>query len=109
MNINVIYDQSQGSLPAGFVAAVNYVENYFDTTFTNAVTVNIDLGYGEIAGQSLGTGALGESETYFDSVAYSQALNALKANQPSVTQQAAYSTLPGSSPVSGGTLWASTA
>ncbi len=109
MQINVIYDQSQGSLPSGFVAAVNYVVNYFDTTFTNNVTVNIDLGYGEIAGQSLGSGALGESETFFDSFGYSQAVNALKANQPSATQQSAYSTLPGSSPLGGGTLWVSTA
>jgi CRISPR/Cas system endoribonuclease Cas6 (RAMP superfamily) len=109
MQINVIYDQSAGNLPSGFVAAVNYVVNYYDTSFTNAVTVNIDLGYGEIGGQSLGSGALGESETYFDSVAYSTAVNALKANQPSVTQQTAYSTLPGSSPVGGGTLWMSTA
>jgi uncharacterized membrane protein len=109
MNINVIYDQSQSSLPAGFVAAVNYVVNYFDTTFTNSITVNIDLGYGEIAGQSLGSGALGESETFFNSVGYSQAVNALKANQSSSAQQSAYSTLPGSSPVNGGTLWVSTA
>src|ERR1700733_11831893 len=109
MQINVIYDQSAGSLPAGFVAAVNYVVNYFDTTFTNNVTVNIDLGYGEIAGQSLGSGALGESSTYFNSVAYSTAVNALKANQPSATQQTAYATLPGSTPLAGGTLWASTA
>src|SRR3979411_1478505 len=109
MQINVIYDQNQSSLPSGFVAAVNYVVNYFDTTFTNPVTVNIDLGYGEIAGQSLGSGALGQSRTYFDSVAYSTAFNALKANQPSATQQAAYATLPASSPLSGGTLWVSTA
>jgi VCBS repeat-containing protein len=107
MNINVIYDQS--SLPAGFLAAVNYVVNYFDTTFTNPVTVNIDLGYGEIAGTNLGSGALGESETYFNSVSYSQAVNALKANQPSAAQQAAYSTLPGSTPLGGGTLWVTTA
>jgi VCBS repeat-containing protein len=109
MQVNVTYDQSVGSLPAGFVAAVNYVVNYFDTTFTNPVTVNIDLGYGEVAGQSLGSGALGESETFFNSVSYSQAVSALKANQPSSTQQAAYATLPGSSPLSGGTLWLSTA
>src|ERR1700686_1329102 len=101
MQINVIYDQSASSLPAGFVAAVNYVVNFFDTTFTNPVTVNIDLGYGEIAGQSLGSGALGESETYFDSFSYTQANNALKANHPPATQQAAYATLPGSSPGTG--------
>jgi hypothetical protein len=102
MQINVSFDQNPATLPAGFVAAVDYVVNYFDSTFTNPVTVNIDVGYGEIAGQSLGTDALGESETYIDSVAYSQALAALKANQPSPTQQAAYSTLPATSPLPGG-------
>jgi hypothetical protein len=66
MNLNVPSDQSVGSLPPGFVAAVNYVVNYFDNLFTNNVTVNIDLGCGEIASQSLAVGALGESETYAD-------------------------------------------
>jgi hypothetical protein len=116
MQINVIYDQSPSTLPAGFVTAVNYVVNYFDTTFTNNVTVNIDLGYGEIGNNPnnvLGQNALGESETFFDSYSgatgYNQVVNALKANEPSATQQAAYSTLPGSNPLSGGTLWLSTA
>jgi hypothetical protein len=77
----------------------------FDNTFTNPVTVNIDVGYGD-----LGTGALGESLTYIDdSYSYAQALAALKANQASPTQQAAYSTLPASSPLAGGTLWMATA
>lgn len=107
--IDVTYDQSQSSLPAGFVAAVNYVVNLFESTFTNPVTVNIDVGYGEIAGQSLGSGALGESETYIDSVSYAQATNALKTNGTSAAQQAAYATLPANSPLSGGTLWMATA
>ena len=72
--IEPIYDQNQSSLPAAFVTAVNYVVNYFDTTFTNPVTINIDLGYGEIGGQTLASGALGESETYFNSAGYSQAV-----------------------------------
>lgn len=41
MNLVVSFDQSVGNLPAGFVAAVNYVVNYFDQLFTNPVTVNI--------------------------------------------------------------------
>src|SRR5262245_43415107 len=109
MQINVTFDQSVASLPTGFVTAVNYVVNYLDSTFTNPVTVNIHVGYGEVAGQSLGTGALGASLTYIDSLSYSQALAALKANQPSPTQQTAYSTLPATSPLPGGTLWMATA
>ncbi len=109
MRINVTYDQNTATLPAGFVAAINYVVNYFDSTFTNPVTVNIHVGYGEIAGQSLGTGALGESETFIDSASYTQTIAALQANQLAPAQLDAYSTLPASSPLPGGTLWMATA
>ena len=108
--INVTYDQSQSSLPAGFVAAVNYVVSYYESVFTDPITINIDVGYGEIDGQPLGSGALGESETYLDnSYSYSQVVAALKASATSSAQQAAYASLPTTSPLSGGTLWLSTA
>ena len=97
------------SLPAGFVTAVNYVVNYFDSLFTNQVTVNIRVGYGEIGGQALSSGALGESESFIDSVSYSKALTALRANEPNADQQAAYTTLPVTSPLNGGTLWMTSA
>ncbi|MBV9567290.1 MAG: VCBS repeat-containing protein [Hyphomicrobiales bacterium] len=61
MQITVRFDQSIASLPAGFVTAVNYVASYFDSLFTNSVNLTIVVGYGEIAGQSLASGALGES------------------------------------------------
>ena|SRR5580700_7578182 len=61
MNLNVSFDQSVGSLPSGFVTAVNYVVNYFDNLFTNAVTINVAVGYGEIERQALASNALGES------------------------------------------------
>ena len=50
MQINVTFDQAISSLPTGFVSAVNYVVNYFDSLFTNNVTININVGYGEVAG-----------------------------------------------------------
>src|SRR6516165_8481744 len=109
MRINITFDQSVGSLPSRFVTAVDYVVNYFDSMFTNPVAINIDVGYGEIAGQPLGEGALGESETYIDSLSYAKAHAALKADQPSTSQQAAYATLPARSPLPGGTLWIATA
>jgi hypothetical protein len=62
LQIRVNYDQAQSSLPSGFVAAVNYVVNYFDALFTNSVTITINVGYGEINGQALAPNALGESE-----------------------------------------------
>ena len=59
--INVSYDQALNNLPSGFVTAVNYVVNYFESIFTTPTTVNIDIGYGEINGQAMASNALGES------------------------------------------------
>src|SRR6516165_1945348 len=101
MQINITFDQNIATLPAGFVAGVDYVANYFDSLFTNPVTVNIRVGYGEIAGQLMGAGALGESlANNFYPLAYGQVVAALKANEPTAAQQAAYATLPVSSPFS---------
>src|SRR5262245_20809268 len=110
MQINVTFDQPLSSLPDGFVAGVNHVVDYLDRVFTNPVTITIQVGYGEIAGQTMGTGALGESETYVDnSYTYSEVVSALEANASSPTQQSAYATLPASSPLSTSTLWLTTA
>ena len=61
MEINVSFDQNTARLPSGFVAAVDYVAGYFDSLFTNPVTINIDVGYGEIDGSPLARGDLGEA------------------------------------------------
>lgn len=79
MQINVTFDQSASSLPAGFVAAINYVVNYFDNLFTNSVTINIDVGYGEIAGHTLASNSLGESEWNLVSANYGSIRSALLA------------------------------
>jgi Holliday junction resolvase-like predicted endonuclease len=101
--INVSYDQSVSSLPAGFVAAVNYVVSYYESIFTAPITVNIDVGYGEIDGQQLQSDALGESETFLGDYSYSSIISALAAVDPS-----AAASLPSSMPVSG-TMWVGTA
>ena len=96
MQINIIYDQDQSTLPAGFVSAVNYVVNYFDNLFTNNVVINIDLGFGEIHGGSL-SGAVSQSQPggHVD-VAYTDVQSALLAeNAPGA------SSLPDSNPLSG--------
>jgi len=102
MNLNISFDQSVSSLPSGLVSAVNFVVSYFDSLFTNNVTVNIDLGYGEVDGQAMSSGALGESATYYyTGYSYTQVVNALKTTGLSATQVAAYATLPASSPMNG--------
>ena len=94
--------------PAGFTAAVAAVVSYYESVFTDPVTVTIDVGYGEIDGQSLGSNALGESETYLTSVSYAQLQSALVENADAIGDTAAVASLLAASPVSGG-YWLSTA
>ena len=108
MVINVVYDSSVNNAPAGFVSGVQSVVNYFESHFSNPVTITIDVGYGEVMGQSLGSGALGESITYFDQVSYTQLRNALVANANAIGDSAAAASLPATSPVNG-QWWVSTA
>src|SRR5207248_11537730 len=74
--INVTWDASVGNAPAGFKTAVMSVVQYFERKFTDHVTINIAVGYGEVGGYTLGSGALGESLTYQSKFIYAQVSNA---------------------------------
>ena len=77
------------------MTAVDYVVNYFESLFTNPITISINLGYGEVHSQPL-LGALGESISSYTIQNYSSVASALTAqNAPGC------STLPGSAPLSG--------
>ena len=105
MNINVIYGHgaANNAAPSGFYTAVNYVVNYYDSLFTNNVTININVSYGFILDpytnkySSLFSGDLGESyENNETPTNYSATRNALVSeNAPGA------GTLPSSSPDSG--------
>ncbi len=99
--INVIYDSSANSAPAAFKSAIQSAVQYLESVITTPITVNIDVGYGEVGGQALDSGALGESETYLDSYSYSSIKSALANIDPS-----AASSLPASAP---GAMWVATA
>ncbi len=99
--INVIYDSSVSNAPPAFTAAIQDAVSYLESIITAPITVNIDVGYGEIDGQALESGALGESETYLNSYSYSSIKSALANVDPS-----AASSLPVSAP---GEMWLSDA
>src|SRR5664279_5120011 len=99
MQIDVNFDQSGSSLPTGFVTAVNYAINYIDSLFTNPITISINVGYGEVAHQTLGSGDLGASYANYTVQSYSSVRSALLTeNAPGA------STLPATSPLSGNAL-----
>ena len=97
MNINVSFDQNTARLPNGFVAAVDYVVSNFDSLFTNPVTINIKVGYGEIDGAPLARGDLGESEVpRYARESYGSVVSVLQSEGAPGS-----STLPATSPLSG--------
>jgi hypothetical protein len=70
----------------------------------NPISVNIDVGWGEVNGQTLGAGALGESESYIDGpYTYSQIKSALGATaSTSADDKAALASLSSTDPTGGG-------
>jgi hypothetical protein len=107
--INITYDSSVSGAPAAFKTAVTAAIQFLENTFTNPITINIDVGYGEVAGQALSSGALGESEGFYNSYSYTQVRNALVQNAKSADQISAANTLPASDPTGGGNYWVTTA
>jgi hypothetical protein len=101
LTINITYDSSVDIAPAGFKAVVASVVQLFENEFSNPVTLNIDVGWGEVAGSGLDQGVLGESESFLDPVSYSQLLSALVHNATSGNQLSAVNTLPSNAPASG--------
>ena len=62
MQIDITYDASVNSAPSAFKMDIGIAVQYLENEFTNPVTINIDVGYGEIYGQPLQSDDLGESE-----------------------------------------------
>jgi hypothetical protein len=106
--INISWDSSVRSAPSGFTTAVLAAVQFLESQYSDPVTINIAVGYGEVGGSALGSGALGESEWSLTSVGYSSLVNALKADATTATDTTAVASLPSTSPVSG-TFWTTTA
>jgi Peptidase M10 serralysin C terminal len=99
--INVTWDSSASSAPAAFKTGVLNAVQYLESQFSNAVTINIHVGYGEVNGQSLGSGALGESTSPLTSITYANLVTALKADATSAADSLAVASLPATSPITG--------
>lgn len=97
MYFNVSFDSSVSNAPAGFKACVNAVCQYYDALFTNNVTVTFNAGWGEVGGQKVDPGALGESSAFYAQQNYAAVAAALAAqNAPGAA------TLPAASPAASG-------
>ncbi len=83
VDIHITYDSSVGNAPTGFTSVVQKVADFFASSLqdlTQHITINIDVGYGEVDGMRLGAGALGESVTNLQQVTYSNLQTAYSAS-----------------------------
>ena len=79
LRIDLIWDSSVAKAPSAFVQAIIAAAQEYTTMFSTNEQINIDVGYGEIAGSTLAAGALGESENYGYLVKYGTAVSDLEA------------------------------
>lgn len=101
LTFNVTYDSSVSSAPSGFQSAFQDAINFYQTSFTSPITVNLNVGWGEVGGGSLG-GGLGASSSSILSTSYTQVKNAL-------SSLSAPGYLPASDPTGGRTITVNTA
>ena len=76
LTFNVAYGTSVNSAPGDFTSAFQNAIGYFQSTFSNPVSINLNVGWGEVGGQALG-GALGANSSYFVNYDYGTVRNAL--------------------------------
>jgi hypothetical protein len=103
MIVNLSFDASTNSAPSGFVATVIAVARFFQSNFSDNVTINVSVGFGEVAGQTVTS--LGASLTQLGSYTYTQIRNAFIGDAKTSDDTSAVATLPATSPSSGATYW----
>src|SRR5271166_137241 len=106
--IDISYDSSVDNAPAAFKAAVADAVAFFESWFTNPITIHIDVGYGEVGGQALGAGDLGESLTSLDNFSYAQIKKRAGSGRDVCRPETAVGTLPSADPADGN-YWVATA
>ncbi len=106
--VHITWEASVGNAPSAFTAGVIAAITSFETTFTNAVTIDLDIGFGTIANTTMPNGALGESQSYLQYVSYASLVSALASHASDAPDTSVLASLPATAPVSG-YLWVTTA
>jgi hypothetical protein len=101
--LNLSFDSSVNSAPAGFKPACLGVANLFQQLIRTNATVTIDVGFGEVDGQ--GVGGAGESVYFLYNLTYSQLRTAYLAVASGPDMTAAAAQLPAMDPTGGTTFW----
>jgi hypothetical protein len=62
LSFDLTFDSSTAAAPAGFFTAFNSAIQFYQTNFTDPITINLQVGWGEVNGVTLSPGFLGESQ-----------------------------------------------
>jgi Dockerin type I domain len=62
LSFNLTFDSSTVGAPAEFFTAFNDAIQFYETNFTDPITINLQVGWGKVNGQDLTPGFLGESQ-----------------------------------------------
>lgn len=99
---NLTYDSSTVGAPAGFFTAFQAAINFYQTAYSDPITINLQVGWGKINGHNLSPGNLGQSSTYqqgfFD---YNEIVAALASDATSADDATAVTNLPAADPTGG--------
>jgi hypothetical protein len=58
---NLTFDTSTNNAPAAFFTAFDDASRFYESTFVDPIAINLNVGWGEVAGQNIMPGFLGES------------------------------------------------
>jgi hypothetical protein len=102
LNFNVTFDSSVNSAPVGFTSAFNTAIQILQSTYNDNITINMNVGFGEINGNPLSPGNLGQSSTFQQGFfTYNQIRTALTNDATSATDATAVAHLPAADPTGG--------
>jgi hypothetical protein len=103
--INLIPDPSVANAPAGFLQAVTVAAGFYESTFTDPITINIAVGWQEVDGQSVPS-HFGESLVAGgQDFTYQQVRAALAHNASSPADVSGVANLPAADPTDGGSFF----
>jgi autotransporter-associated beta strand protein len=102
LSFKLTYDNSATSAPAGFFTALNSAIQFYETTFTDPITINLQAGWGTVNNQNMIPGVLGESSSFGPPFfTFSQVKTALANDAKSASDQTAVGNVPTTDPTGG--------
>ena len=100
-HINLVFDSSTAAVPDGFVTQIVQAASYLDALFTNAITINLSVGWGETGGVAMDNSQAyaegGPSNVYL--ISFGALRQYLTASATSANDLASVAHLPASDPL----------